>query len=102
MDRANNISNFYELGMTDPFKTKKTIADAISEIKTFDFYTEVYPQSVMKSILEALKNNEKVQAPKCIFVPDKSMIMQMQKALYKFGPKDSEDIFLLRFGLFRN
>jgi hypothetical protein len=101
MDRINTVSHFYELGMLDPFKTKQSIDAAISEVKTFDFYTEVYPQSVMKSIIEALKNKEKVQPPKCIFVPTKGIIKQMQKALLKFGPNDSEDIFLLRFGLFQ-
>jgi hypothetical protein len=60
MDRKNTVSKFYELGMTDPMKTKKTIDDALSEISTFDFYTEVYPSSVMKSIIEAVKNKEKV------------------------------------------
>ena len=39
MDRDNKVSKFYELGMTNPLKTKKTIIDAISEVKTFDFYT---------------------------------------------------------------
>ena len=73
----------------------------MSEVKTFDFYTEVYPQSVMQSLIEALVNKEKVQAPKCIFVPDKRLIKEMIKALLKYGPKDSEEIFLLRFGLFK-
>ena len=57
MDRENKVSNFYELGMTDPFKTKKSIKDAISEVKTFDFYTEVYPSTVMKCIIIALALN---------------------------------------------
>jgi hypothetical protein len=43
MDRTNKVNEFYELGMTNPFKTAKTLKDAISEVKTFDFLTEVYP-----------------------------------------------------------
>jgi hypothetical protein len=60
MDRTNHVKNFYELGMSDPMKTKKSLLDAISEIGTFDFYTEVYPSSVMKEIIRAVKNKEKV------------------------------------------
>jgi hypothetical protein len=54
MDRTNKVSEFYELGMTNPFKTRKSLNDAMSEVKTFDFLTEVYPHSVMKSIMEAV------------------------------------------------
>ena len=101
MDRTNTVSNFYELGMTDPMKTKESLKDALSEVGTFDFFTEVYPSSVMKSIVESIKNQEKVQPPKCIFMPDKSLLKQMIKGLLKYGAKDTEDIFLLRFGLFK-
>jgi hypothetical protein len=89
MDRENKVSNFYELGMTDPFKTKKSIEDAISEVKTFDFFTQVYPLAVMRGIVEAFKNEEIGQAPKCIFVPEKALLRQMMKALLKYGVKDS-------------
>ena len=102
MDRTNTVSNFSELGMANPFKTKSSLKDAISEVKTFDFLTEVYPSAVMKSIMEAIKNKENVQAPRCIFVPDDKLIRQMQKALLKYAHKDSEEIFLLRFGLIKN
>ena len=101
MDRTNEVSNFYELGMTDPMKTKKSLKDAYSEVKTFDFFTEVYPASVMKSIMESIKHKEKVQPPRCIFMPNKSLLKQMIKGLLKYGAKDTEDIFLLRFGLFK-
>jgi hypothetical protein len=60
MDRTNHVKNFYDLGMSDPMKTKKSLKCALSEVKTFDFFTEVYPSSVMKSIIEAIKNKEKV------------------------------------------
>jgi hypothetical protein len=89
MDTKNTVQLYYELGMTDPFKMKKSIKDALSEIGTFDFFTEVYPSSVMKSIIEAVKDNTNVQPPKCIFVPDPMLIKQMIKALLKFGTKDS-------------
>jgi hypothetical protein len=101
MDRTNTVSNFYELGMSDPTKTKSSLKDALSEVGTFDFYTEVYPSSVMKSIIEAVKNKEKVQPPKCIFKPDDSLLNQMISAVLKYGAKDSEETFLLRFGLFK-
>jgi hypothetical protein len=40
MDRTNTVSKFYELGMTDPMKTKESLKDALSEVGTFDFFTE--------------------------------------------------------------
>ena len=54
----------------------------------------------MESILKALEQNNTVQAPRCIFVPDKAIMNKMMKALLKYGTKDSKEIFLLRFGLF--
>jgi hypothetical protein len=47
MDRKNLVTTFHEIGLTDPFNTRKTFYDAHLEIRTFDFYTEVYPHSVM-------------------------------------------------------
>jgi len=47
MDRANKVKNFRDIGMTDPFVGKVAIEDAISIVKTFDFYTYVYPEKVM-------------------------------------------------------
>ena len=89
MDRKNKVHNLVDLGLTDPFKTKKTIDDALLEVRTFDFWTEVYPDSVMDVILEAVRNKENVQPPKCIFVPDRVVIRHILKALVKF--KDDSD-----------
>ena len=55
MDRHNKVHTFEELGLCDPFHTRKSLKDAHLEIRTFDFYTEVYPSSVMEVILEAIK-----------------------------------------------
>lgn len=60
MDRDNRVDTFEEIGMTNPFKIKTSLRDALSEIKTFDFYTEVYPRSVTGAIFEALKRNENI------------------------------------------
>ena len=98
MDRRNKVHTLVDLGLTDPFKTKKTIDDALLEVRTFDFWTEVYPDSVMEVLLEAVRNKENVHPPKCIFVPDRVIVRHILKALIKFK-EDSDEIFLLRFGL---
>ena len=54
----------------------------------------------MSSILEALKHDETVKAPKCIFVPDQNLLRQMIKAVLKYE-KDPLEVLLLRFGLHR-
>ena len=54
MDRTNKCHTFEEVGMTNPFKIKKSLGDALSEIRTFDFYTEVYPRAATQAIFEAI------------------------------------------------
>ena len=54
MDTEHQIEDFAEIGMTDPLNTAKSFKDAIQMVQQFDFYTEVYPTSVMNSILEAI------------------------------------------------
>ena len=48
--------------------------------------------------MEAINRKEKVQPPKCIFLPDRGLIRQIIKALIKFRD-DTDEIFLLRFCL---
>ena len=68
LDRDNRIESFEEIGLADPYKTKESLRDAISICRTFDFYTEVYPDQVMTSIMAAVASGS-IKPPKCIFVP---------------------------------
>jgi len=43
MDRTNLIDSFEEIGMTDPFKTESSLNEAILGVKTWDFFSSVYP-----------------------------------------------------------
>ena len=47
MDRKNEINTFEEIGMANPLKAKKSIKEAIQQVKLFDFYSEVYPEALM-------------------------------------------------------
>ena len=98
MDRRNKVEDLINLGLPDPFNTKEAIDDALLEVKTFDFWSEVYPNSVMEVLIEAVRNKENVHPPRCIFVPNRDVIRTIIKALIKFKD-DNDEIFLLRFGL---
>ena len=39
------------------------------------------------------------RTPKCVFVPAEELCRKMIRALLKYGNKENEDRFLLRFGL---
>ena len=55
MDRKNKVESFEDIGMTDPFRTRKSLKESILNVQTFDFYTEVYPNQVMNDIIAAIK-----------------------------------------------
>ena len=40
MDYESRVESFEEVGMVDPFRTKKSLEEAIKEYKKFDFYAE--------------------------------------------------------------
>jgi len=98
MDREHTVNSFEEVGMCNPFKTKKSEKESRQIINTFDFYSEVYPKFIFGAIMEALANNDKVKPPKCVFVPSKKLLRSIIKALIKYW-KDDEETILLRFGL---
>ena len=100
MDRMNTIDSFEEVGMCNPFRTKKSLEKAKNSINELEFDTEVYPKAIFEAITTAIvMKEEKINPPKCIFVPDTKMIRIMIKALLTYGKNDQEDVFLLRFGI---
>ena len=87
--------------MADPFATKASLVDAISHVKTFDFYTYVYPEAIIEQLLKEIALCENLVLPKCIFVPSQKLCRKIIKATLKFGG-ESEEKFFLRFGLVKN
>ena len=81
LDRENKYDSFEEIGMTDPFKPKTSMLDTISYCRTFDFYTEVYPQAMIEAMMVAMLREDSIQPPKCIFLPTKELSRKMIKAL---------------------
>jgi hypothetical protein len=98
MDLTNTIGTFEEVGMASPFSTKKSFANAISHVKTFDFYTGVYGE-VPDEVKKAISNGEYIKPPKTRFVPSRTLLRKMMRAVVKYGDQGCERIFLLRFGL---
>ena len=84
--------------MADPFANKKSFVDALSHVKTFSFYTEVYDQ-ISEEVTEAIQRGENIKPPKTRFVPSRTLIRKMMRAVAKFGNSDDPANFLLRFGL---
>ena len=68
-------------------------------VKTFDFYTEIYPDQVVRQLLEAVRTQERVKPPRTIFLPEKNVCRMIIRALVEFGPKDPFKKLLMRFGL---
>ena len=91
--------SFEEMGMTDPFNQPKSMLDSISEVRTFDFYTTVYPKSLTKEMIEAIKGKKQIDPPKCVFLPTQEIIRTMVRALIRFGNDENSVTFFDRFGL---
>ena len=99
MDRKNKIVNYEDIGMADPFSTAKSLEVAEVTINDFNFFTYVYSEKVMNPIIKKIEENGFAKPPKCIFVPCREIIRSMIRALVKYGDKEDDRIFFLRFGL---
>ena len=42
IDKKNRVHSFEEIGMTDPFRPKASLADAMIQVRNFDFDTKIY------------------------------------------------------------
>jgi hypothetical protein len=59
IDREHEYDSFEEIGMTDPHKKfKESLEDAISICRTFDFYTEIYPQALIEAMMLAVHTQD--------------------------------------------
>jgi hypothetical protein len=99
MDFKNQIDEFEDVGMLNPFETTQSFVKAHETLKYYNFNTEVYPDTVISELLEATKEHRNIKPPKCIFVPSKKIVRIMIKAMAEFATRDSQECFLLRFGL---
>ena len=93
------VTSFEDMGMTDPYKSKDSIKNAILHVKTYDFLSEIYPHQTMRLIVLSLKSNEPVKPPGVIFLPAQDLCRKMMRALAEFGKKEDKKKLLLRFGL---
>jgi hypothetical protein len=90
MDFTNKINSFACIGMADPFETD-SMSEANNHIKTLDFFSTVYPESVVRLAGEV--------PPKCIWLPYREMVEKIIKAVALYGRIENSEAFLLRFGL---
>ena len=54
MELFHTIESFEELGLINPFDTKKSLELADVMLRIYDMYSDVYPEAVMESILTAI------------------------------------------------
>ena len=54
IDLTNEIVDFEEIGMLNPFDFKNSLDRCREAIKFFNFSTEVYPDNVVKECLDAI------------------------------------------------
>jgi len=98
MDLKNEQTSFEALLILDP-NNKKSLEECEKVAQEIDFYTNVYPDSVIDPLIYNSKVKRSIIPPKCIFLPSKDMMRTIVKANLKYGKKDNLQEFLLRFGL---
>jgi len=84
MDITHTVDSFEEVGMANPWCTKRSFADALSHVKTFDFFTGVYGE-MPDEVTKAISNGEYIKPPKTRFVPSRTLIRKMMRAVVKHG-----------------
>jgi len=96
LERKLEVNTFEEIGLTDPTKPRKSNAEVVAIVKTFDFFTSVYPTSIMDTCKQNIENYITNKPPKCIFLPEKQLARAIIRALAKYEDLES---LLLRFGI---
>jgi hypothetical protein len=95
----NTISSFTSLQLINPY-SDRGLEDAQNALIPVTFSVDVYPKKIIKELIETSEaKGTPIKPPKCIFLPNKQMIRQMIRAAMKWGKTDTEEAFLLRFGL---
>ena len=65
IDKKNRVHSFEEIGMTDPFRPKASLADAMIQVRNFDFDTKIY------------KNDIEDKPPTMIFIPNVRLVRRI-------------------------
>ena len=84
--------------MFDPFR-KHTVQEAIGEIKEYEFDTAIYGHFDANEVMEKINDDKQVMPPKCVFIPGRTVVRKMIKALIRYGNLEKRDEFFMRFGL---
>jgi len=98
MDHKNQIAGFAELGLSHPSRPKRSMKKSLEIVNTYDFYTEVYDQGIMKEIMDGVAQRKNIKPPKCIFVPGRRLMRIMMNGVCRYG-HEPEYKFFLRFGM---
>jgi hypothetical protein len=90
--------------MINPLKVKESCGKIEEKINGMEFYDNgsAYPKELMDQIEENVYSGDDLSPPKCMFLPNKSLIRTMVKANCRFSKRDSLEQFLLRFGMRQN
>lgn len=102
MDMSNEITDMEDIIMINPLDEKKSMRKCRENVKVYDFYSQVYPESVISKVIAAALGEGKITPPKCIFKPSKELIRTMIRINIKYSKTDSLPKFLLRMGLLEN
>jgi hypothetical protein len=90
MDLKNRINSFTELGMCDPFNFDQDLIDAKAKVSKWKHNG----LNVYKGVF--------LDMPKTIFLPKKSILKKIIRAVALFGKTEHRSLFFMRFGLLEN
>jgi hypothetical protein len=74
MEKKSKIKTFEELGMTNPFRTKETLAETKAYVDQIAFTNDVYPEHMLSTILLAVKDKTSIKPPKVVFIPNRTLL----------------------------
>ena len=99
LDRVTVIKTLSEIGLIDPFSSKRKGEEAQQTLSLFDISKDIYPEKIMEPIREKYGMGHKfVNPPKVIFLPHPNIIRTMVRAILKYGT-EPEFAFMMRFGI---
>jgi len=101
MDMTSTVESFEEVLMYNPLGDSEEIIDGV--LTGYSFEEQVYPEEVWKRFINPQNLKKKVPTmPKVVFLPSKKLLRIIIDANIKFARKESEALFLLRFGIVEN
>jgi hypothetical protein len=80
MDLKNKVVKLEDILVVNPFDKKNSWKECQHNLQMYDFFTQVYPDSIMKQLLDAVRCDGSIKPPKCIFIPDRKIMQTMIKA----------------------